>query len=331
MAAYYVVCDDDCRYEGMTKEQILTVIQQALENGHISDPDGAVISRLKEINKGGAARVWVGTEAEYNALSPAPTAQKLAVRMSADGVLYVCTDDSTLADYEKHTQDKENPHGVTLEQVLGGTDEATAKAARDAIGAVAKSGDTVTGDLILQPTTDKTIRLGVRRIPSDGKTYAAVLYIGATGICQLAYLINGVTENSISFTSAQTQFGKPLAIGSGGHGATTADGACENIGAVKKAGDTMTGALMFSTAALGKQTLKNMGIEIQRGTCDNVNSSGVQIEFAEEFSGIPTVVATGGSEVTSVRARDITTTGFRLVSGLDNNDAVQWVAIYTAF
>lgn len=131
----YVICDDDCRHEGMTKEQILAAIQQAVENGYISDPDGAIISRLREINKGGAARVWVGTEAEYNALSPMPTAHKLAVRMGADGVLYICTDDSTLADYERHAQNKENPHGVTLEQVLDGTDEATAKKARETIGA----------------------------------------------------------------------------------------------------------------------------------------------------------------------------------------------------
>lgn len=260
MAVYYVICDDDCRYEGMTKEQILTAIEQALENGHISDPDGAVISRLKEINKGGATRVWVGTEAEYNALSPAPTAHKLAVRMGADGVLYVCTDDTTLSDYEKHTQDKDNPHEVTLEQVLGGTDESTAKKARDTIGAAEVNHTHKSSDI------------------TDMPTYTA-----------------------------------------------------ESIGAVKKTGDAMTGALGFSTAALGKQTLKNMGIEIQRGVQDNVNSSGVQVTFAEAFSGVPTVIATGGTEVTSVRARDITATGFRLVSGIDNNDAVQWVAIYTAF
>ena len=105
----------------------------------------------------------------------------------------------------------------------------------------------------------------------------------------------------------------------------------DTSGLVQKSGDTMTGALSFSTAEVGKQTLKNLGIEIQRGVRDNVNTSGVQVTFAEEFSGIPTVIATGGSEVTSVRARDITTTGFRLVSGQDNNDAVQWVAIYTAW
>lgn len=140
----YLYCDDDCRHEGMTKEQILTAIQQAIETGYVSDPDGAVISRLREINKGGAARVWVGTEAEYNALSPAPAAQKLAVRMGADGVLYICTDDSTLGDYDNHANNKENPHDVTLEQVVSGK---TKNEVCESIGAVKKSGDTMTGAL----------------------------------------------------------------------------------------------------------------------------------------------------------------------------------------
>ena len=94
MAKYYVVCDDDCRYEGMTSEQILTAIQQALEQGYVSDPDAAVISKLREIKAGGAAQVWIGTEAEFNALDPAPEYALSFVRVGADGKLYLCSDGS---------------------------------------------------------------------------------------------------------------------------------------------------------------------------------------------------------------------------------------------
>ena len=96
MAKFYVVCDDDCRYEGMTKEQILTAIEQALEMGYVSDPDGAVFSKIKEIRANIATRLWVGTEAQYNAISPAPATSLSLVRVGADGVLYLCKDDSTL-------------------------------------------------------------------------------------------------------------------------------------------------------------------------------------------------------------------------------------------
>ena len=96
MVKYYVLCDDDCRYESMTAEQILTAIEEALEQGHVSDPDGAVFSKIKEIRAGATAQIWVGTEAQYNAISPAPAASPLLVRIGSDGVMYLCKDDSTL-------------------------------------------------------------------------------------------------------------------------------------------------------------------------------------------------------------------------------------------
>lgn len=107
------------------------------------------------------------------------------------------------------------------------------------------------------------------------------------------------TSNQMDLTKTATQFSKPVNIASGGTGATT-----------KKA------------------ARKALGAEIQCGVADNVGSSGAQITFPEAFSGVPVVTATGGSEVTSVYVRDITTTGFRLISGVGNNDGVQWQAIY---
>lgn len=107
MAKYYVLCDDDCRYEGMTREEILTAIEQALEQGFVSDPDSAVFSKVKEIRANATAQIWVGTEAQFNALSPAPTVNRSVVRMGADGVLYLCTDDTTLEDSNhEHTADQ---------------------------------------------------------------------------------------------------------------------------------------------------------------------------------------------------------------------------------
>ena len=66
---YYCFCGSNCKYETMTKEQILAAIAQAAETGLVYDPDASVISKVKEANKGGSVTFWVGTQAEYNALA----------------------------------------------------------------------------------------------------------------------------------------------------------------------------------------------------------------------------------------------------------------------
>lgn len=66
--AYYVICDDDSKHEGMTKEQILAAIVQAVETGSIGNIDTGIVSKVKERNTGGYVAFWVGTTAQYNAL-----------------------------------------------------------------------------------------------------------------------------------------------------------------------------------------------------------------------------------------------------------------------
>ena len=62
---YYVIGEDNCRYEGMTREQTLAGIQQAIEQGEISDVDTGFVTKIKDIN-GGYIRFWIGSNAEYN-------------------------------------------------------------------------------------------------------------------------------------------------------------------------------------------------------------------------------------------------------------------------
>lgn len=114
---YYVLTDDDCKYEAMTKEQTITAIEQAVENGVVSDPDGAVISKIKEIRADGIAQIWLGTEAQFNALSPAPSVGYTFVRVGANGIMYICTDDQTSSNMLNHATNKNNPHQVTAAQI----------------------------------------------------------------------------------------------------------------------------------------------------------------------------------------------------------------------
>lgn len=86
-AKYYVLCDNNCKYEGMTKEQILTAIMQAVSTGTITDVDAGFVTTLKTID-GKALRFFWGTRAEYDKL---PAAQK-------EGLFALITDDTTAQD-----------------------------------------------------------------------------------------------------------------------------------------------------------------------------------------------------------------------------------------
>ena len=90
---YFVISSDDCKYESMTKEQIVAAIAEATGNTP-TGIDDAFISKIKEINASGTVQIWKGTEAQFNAISPVPTVNKSAIRVGTNGILYICTDDT---------------------------------------------------------------------------------------------------------------------------------------------------------------------------------------------------------------------------------------------
>lgn len=65
---YYVLCEQNCKFESMTKEQILTAIMNAVNEGEIGDIDAGFITTVKTIN-GHSLKFFIGTQAEYEALS----------------------------------------------------------------------------------------------------------------------------------------------------------------------------------------------------------------------------------------------------------------------
>lgn len=84
MAKKYVLCDTNCKWEALDKEETLSAIQQALENGSVQevDPEAPFITKIKEQNGGKAFSFWLGTQAEYNALTE-----------TEENCLYIITDD----------------------------------------------------------------------------------------------------------------------------------------------------------------------------------------------------------------------------------------------
>ena len=111
---YNVVRGDGVFFEGMTKEQIYELIAE-MTGETVQDIDQAFITKLKEINKGNSIRLWVGTTAEYNAL----TAKE-------EDVLYVCTDDTFVQDTGNeinNIKDKIDANTITLQDWMQNQNE----------------------------------------------------------------------------------------------------------------------------------------------------------------------------------------------------------------
>lgn len=100
---YYVIRDDNCMTEGMTKEQIYTAIASATGNTP-TDVDSAFISKIKELRASNTVQIWTGTEAQFNALLPTPSVHKSVIRIGTNGVLYICTDDTTIGNVPSHAE-----------------------------------------------------------------------------------------------------------------------------------------------------------------------------------------------------------------------------------
>lgn len=198
MAIYYVLCDDDCRHEGMTREQILAAIEQALEQGFVSDPEQAVFSKIKELRANATTQIWLGTEAEFNAIEPAPEVGKALVRIGTDGVLYMCSDDTTLENLEK------------LENVAS------------------KTGDTYSGMHVYEIKGDGDGIKFVREI--DGEMHTFTMLLAEDGEAVFVYRSPNGNFGHFSLGEDGMRISKPLAIEEGGTGATSRKAALKNLG-----------------------------------------------------------------------------------------------------
>lgn len=91
---FYCMCGNNCKYETMTKEQILAAIVQAVETGTIMDVDTGFVTRLKEQNSGTYISFWIGTKEQYNRLTN-----------KDKNCLYIISDDTTTEDLRKMIED----------------------------------------------------------------------------------------------------------------------------------------------------------------------------------------------------------------------------------
>lgn len=94
----YGFCDDNCKFLVYTREEVLSLLQQAIEDGSLQniDADYAAIKAIIDSNGGDNIVFWTGTESEFNALDPAPAVSRFIPRRGTDGTIYICIDDSAV-------------------------------------------------------------------------------------------------------------------------------------------------------------------------------------------------------------------------------------------
>lgn len=99
MPNVYGMCDNNCRYLVFTREQVLALLEQAIADGSLKNIDfeAAAVTKIADIHGGSDVKFWTGTEAEFNALSPAPSVSRFIPRRGIDGTVYICIDDSGLS------------------------------------------------------------------------------------------------------------------------------------------------------------------------------------------------------------------------------------------
>ena len=64
----YAICDANCRWETLTREEILAAITQAVNEGTISNIDTGFVQTIKTIN-GKGLKFFVGEQSEYDTLT----------------------------------------------------------------------------------------------------------------------------------------------------------------------------------------------------------------------------------------------------------------------
>lgn len=99
MINIYAFCDNNCKHLVYTREEVLSLLQQAINDGSLKniDADYAAVKSVVDSNAGSDITFWTGTEAEFNALNPVPKVNHFIPRRGEDGKIYICIDDTSIS------------------------------------------------------------------------------------------------------------------------------------------------------------------------------------------------------------------------------------------
>lgn len=154
---YYVLCGDNCKFESMTKEQIIAAIAEATGNT-VTDVDSAFITKIKEQNAGTAVKIWIGTQAEYNAL--------VATSSISPDTLYCTSDGNKLSELQNEINALQNQ----VDEIIDG-DIVCGRASGMRFGSdaiITAQNSAATGDI--KGITLSTVMNKILYFPDYGKT-----------------------------------------------------------------------------------------------------------------------------------------------------------------
>lgn len=208
---YYVICEDNCKFESMTKEQILAAIAQATgETEGSIDVDEAFITKVKEMNANAELKFWVGTEAQYNALTTvSDSTLYLITDQTQEDLEALLTDLSNRIDECNSSVNAFNTKVNIFENHLDEIEERTEKLESNKYSKLKSLIPNVTGDgdtycvyfaeiQITKPYADSPIVIEVGR---RGDNAVTTLYVRALNdpdpatTCQ-SFLMDGITNNT---------------------------------------------------------------------------------------------------------------------------------------
>lgn len=157
---HFVICENDCLVEGMTKEEVISAIATA--TGYVpTGEEEAVISQIINQNKGKGVKIWFGTRVEYNALAE-----------KDENTIYHITDDKTAVEaYNKAVEAEEIARAS--EEIATGAEAKAETAQTTADDAIARLVDM--GGKLLWKNASPTSDFGLQDITlSNAYTHYAI-------------------------------------------------------------------------------------------------------------------------------------------------------------
>lgn len=157
----YVLCDLNCKFEGMTKEQIYAAIVQAVNEGTIGDIDTGFVQTIKTIN-GKALKFFVGEQYEYEALS----------EDDREGLFAIITNDVTkesILTAVETLQNTVDDMTNTVDKVVKGLEDGTRVVAKAKSAEEATKAFNIEAALKTQPLTKTGIYLVISQFSYDEK------------------------------------------------------------------------------------------------------------------------------------------------------------------
>ena len=226
----YGFCDAKCKFPVYTQQQTMSILQQAIDAGSlqgIKPEDSPIVALSREQRGNTDLSLWLGTEAQFIAEVKDEAAGIVFARLGSDGTIYLCSDDTTFADWKEATAAECEARVQTLiDQMTNGVNTSVANKADKVNGATAGNFAALdaNGNLVdsgykyatfaKKKTATATLAVaswssGAQTVTVSGVTASNTVFIAPAPASQEVYTAAGIicttqAANKLTFTCAET-------------------------------------------------------------------------------------------------------------------------------